>query len=75
MDDNYFDDCDVDYDREVAGINYKMMHCYGTDGKVMALIEAHHQRLGNKYARAMRVKVGEFKGHWACYVSYCNKGE
>jgi len=66
---------EYDTDREVAGINYKMLHCYGTDGKIMAQIEAYYQRLGNKkYARAMRVKGGDFKGHWACYVSYCSKG-
>jgi len=65
---------EFDTDREVSGINYKMIHCYGSD-KVMAKIEAYYQRLsGKKYARPMKVLGGDFEGEWACYVSYINKG-
>ena len=66
---------EYDTDREVAGITYKMMHCYGDD-REMAKIEAYFQRIGGKkWARPMKVQGGDFKGQWACYVSYANKGD
>ena len=64
--------------REVAGIVYEIGQGYGTgeDAKVQAMVEAYFQReCNNKYARAMRVIHGDFKGTWACYVSLCNRGE
>lgn len=64
--------------REVAGIVYEIGQGYGSgeDAKAHAMVEAHFQReCNNKYARAMRVIHGDFKGTWACYVSLCNRGE
>jgi len=63
--------------REVAGIVYEIAQGYGSDddAKAQATVEAYFQRLGSKYARAMKVIHGDYKGTWACYVSLCNRGE
>ena len=64
--------------REVAGIVYELGQGYGTgeDAKAQAMVEAHFQReCNNKYARAMKILYGDYKGTWACYVSLCNRGE
>lgn len=70
---------EFDTDREVAGIVYKMGQVYHdvicNNPKEFAIREAYFQRLGGKFARAMKVKGGHFKGQWACYVSYVNRGE
>jgi hypothetical protein len=73
---NWTDEDEYDTDREVAGIVYYVAHTYGTDdeGKGMARTEAYFQRLKGRYARAMKIKVGSFKGHWACFVSRAEKG-
>jgi hypothetical protein len=67
---------EYDTDREVSGIVYRLAQTYGTDNdaKMMAQTEAYFNRLHNRYARAMRVLGGDFKGHWACYVSRSEKG-
>ena len=64
--------------REVGGIVYEIGQGYGTgeDAKAQAMVEAHFQReCNNKYARAMKVIHGDYKGTWAIYVSLCNRGE
>lgn len=68
---------EFDTDREVGGIVYKMTQTYGTDNvaKEMAKTEAYFNQIDGRYARAMRVLGGDFKGHWACYVSRVRKGE
>lgn len=69
-------DDEFDTDREVGGVVYRMFKTYGMeeDGKAMAQTEAYFNRLHGRYARAMRVLGGDFKGHWACYVSRSRKG-
>lgn len=70
---------EFDTDREVGGIVYKMGQVYHdsvcNEPKKFAIREAYFQRLCGKFARAMKVQGGQFKGQWACYVSYVNKGE
>lgn len=68
---------EFDTDREVGGICYRLFQTYGTDmdAKRMAQTEAYFNRLSGRYARAMRVLGGDFKGHWGCYVSRCRRGE
>jgi len=70
------DDFEIDYDREVGGIVYKLTQWFfGNDGKTQAHIEACFNRFNGHYARAMRVNVGPNKGVWACYVSRVKRGE
>lgn len=64
--------------REVGGIVYQLEVAYGTsdDAKAQAMVEAYFQReCNNKYARAMKILYGDYKGTWACYVSLCTRGE
>lgn len=68
---------EVETDREVGNIVYKMYMTYAPtqEGKEQAQREAYYHRISGYFARAMKVKVGRFAGHWACYVSYVRKGE
>lgn len=68
------DDDDVDTDREVGGITYELL--FVREDKGAALAEASMQRtMNNKFARVMRVNVGEFKGKWGVYVSRIQRGQ
>lgn len=64
-------DAEYDTDREVGGIVYQVTQVYGKtiEGKNQAMTEAYFNRVRGFFARAMRIKGGDYEGHWACYVS------
>ena len=66
---------EFDTDREVNGIVYKLFKVYDT--KEEAAREASFHRRGKlaRWARAMKVKGGQFEGKWGAYISRAVKGE